>query len=549
MFTFVQKLLFNHSKALVSAALIGGVCLGPAVSQAAEADLSQQNTHFYSDVFNDNLYHEFVDYLNVATLYRKVTGKKTAAANVNIYDEVADSSFYTNRHARKRLTASELTQGDRPGRAPDLSGTLTVITAKADGLNPAFFVRDEQGDVYLIKFDLPDNLELATSAEVIASHFYYALGYNVSQSNIAYVDPNQFVPAENARFYDHTGFKHALTKEAIEELMLFIPYTEEGKLRISAAKLFKGSVKGTFNFHGRRQSDPEDLIPHENRRELRALRVFSSWLNNYDVRRGSTLRLAAEENSTGPLKNYLLNYSASLGAGIHDAKPPMFAHEHLFDYGEAFKAYLGGGFWEKPWQKRWREADEELGSPAVGYFDNRYFDPGKFKVQLPNRAFKNLTPADAFWASKIIMTFKDDDIREIVKAGQYSRKEDAETIASVLIERRGMIADYWFSRVSPLDEFDVNGNKLFFEDLAIKYNFRKNTETVYRTEVLGIKDNKKTRLTVSESSEPVIAIDPAWFEVTDSVSFVIQTVRQNESKSGSPVTVNLSPEGIQSIAH
>nr|MBP9866253.1 hypothetical protein [Candidatus Omnitrophota bacterium] len=505
MFIFAQKLLFKRSKEWIYLAAIGGLFLAmPCAAKANEPDLSQQDVRFYSDVFNDSVYHEFVDYLNFATLYRKVTGKKTVAANVNIYDEVADSAFYTNRHARTRLTPAELAQGEVSGAAPDLSGSLSVISAKADGLNPDLFVRDQRGDVYLLKFDPADNLELATSAEVIANRFYHALGYNVAPSSIAFVEASQFVPSDTARFYDHTGFKHPLNEEALEELLLFVPYTEDGKLRVSATKLLAGEVQGLFSFHGRRKSDPEDLLLHENRRELRALRIFSSWLSNYDVRRGNTVQIAVQESGSTRLKNYLLNPSASLGAGTHDAKPPMFAHEHLFDYGEAFKAYLGGGFWEKPWQKRWREANETVGSPAVGYFDNRYFDPGKFKVQLPNRAFKNLTNADAFWAAKIIMAFTDDDIRALVKTGQYSKGEDEEVVAKVLIERRDLIGRYWFSRVSPLDGFDIDegqpsaAGKLVFTDLAVKFGFARADETQYRTEVFSHQGRKKSSITVLE---------------------------------------------------
>jgi len=551
MFMFAQKHLFKRSRVILGAALVGAACglAMPCPAQAKEVDMSSKHNGLYSDVFNNNLYYEFADYLSFSTLYRKVTGKKKVAGNVNVYDEVADSSFYTNRHGRTRLSAAELTQGGGSGKGPDLSGPLSVISAKSLGLNPALFVRDKAGEVYLFKFDPPDNLELATSAEVIASRFYHALGYNASQTNIVYVEASQFVPAEAARFYDHTGFKHALTDEALQELLLFIPYTEDGTFRVSATKLVPGEVQGPFHFRGRLKKDPEDLILHEDRRELRALRVFSSWLNHYDVRRGNTMRSQVQENGQSVSKHYILNYNSALGAGAQEAKPPMFAHEHMFDFGQAFRAYLGGGFWEKPWQKRWREANETTGSPAVGYFDNRYFDPGKFKVQLPNRAFKNLTNGDAFWAAKIIMAFTDEDIRALVKTGQYSKQEDEDTVADVLIERRNLIGRYWFSRVSPLDGFDIASGKLVFTDLAVKYGFEQTAETIYRAEIFSKNGNKKRWITAVEGAEPAVLIDDKWIENTKTVSFVIYTVRQGNAKTSAAVTVNVSPDGIQSIVH
>ncbi len=545
---YAPKHLFNRCRGLLAFAFLCGLVLSPVV-QAQEAEFSKQEAGLYSDVFNDNIYYEFTDYLNFANLYRKITHKKTHAANVNLYDEVPDSTFYTNRHARKRLSADELSRGALTGSGPDLSAPLTVISGKSEGLHPGFFVRDSRGDVYLFKFDPPDNLELTTSAEVIVSRIYHALGYNVSQSTIALVDPSQFKPAPDATFYDHRGFKSPLKQEDLDELLLFIPYTEDGKLRASAIKFVEGDIKGPFSFRGRRHNDPDDLVPHENRREIRALRVFSSWVNNYDVRRSNTLQALVAENGNPHLKNYIIDYNASLGAGTHEAKPPMFTYEHMLDYGEAAKAYFSAGFWEKPWQKKWREAGEKTGSPAVGYFDNRTFDPGKYKVQLPARAFKSLTHADAFWAAKIIMTFSDEDIRTLVKTGQYTSKDDEAEIARVLIERRDLIGRYWFAKANPLDEFDLSGGKLIFTDLAVQYAFEKAGNSVYQAEVLGASGKKNSWITSVESAETAIAIDPSWFSANETVQIVLRTARKGTAKVSPAVTVTLSRDSVQDIIH
>ena len=39
-----------------------------------------------------------------------------------------------------------------------------------------------------------------------------------------------------------------------------------------------------LQYFGTRPEDPNDLHPHEHRRELRGLRVFSAWLNHDDSR-------------------------------------------------------------------------------------------------------------------------------------------------------------------------------------------------------------------------------------------------------------------------
>ncbi len=47
---------------------------------------------------------------------------------------------------------------------------------------------------------------------------------------------------------------------------------------------------------GTRSDDPNDLVPHEHRRELRALRVFGAWTNLVDWKAGNTLDTLVEEN-------------------------------------------------------------------------------------------------------------------------------------------------------------------------------------------------------------------------------------------------------------
>lgn len=523
----------------------------PTYSWAAETSVSvkKQETALYRDIFDQNVYYEGTNYFHLERLYRGIFRKKTRSANVNLYDEVPDSPFFTNRHSRNRLSPSELEEGFKENSGPDISGKLEVINGKFEGMHPGFFVRDSKGDRYLLKFDPMDFLELSTSAEVIASRFYHALGYNVPQYSLALISAAQLTPVEGAKIYDNSGFKKTLTPDKLEEYLLFLPQDLEGRYRASASKILEGENAGTFSLSGRRKDDPEDMIPHKDRREIRALRVFSSWLANYDLRESNTLTIV-QANAQGKqsFKYYLIDFNTAFGSGTSDGKPPMTTYEYLFDYGEGAKAFLSLGLWEKPWQKKWRESGEKIsGSPAIGYFDNRYFDPGKFKAQLPHFAFKDVTRADGLWAAKIIMAFTNEDIQALVKAGQFSDPKDLDTLSQILIERRDLIGRYWFAEANPLEGFDLSGNSLVFNDLAIDYGFETAENSIYFVQIFGKKGSKAKKIKSTQTNQVSIDLENSLSEF-DGVDVLIRVTRKG-GKPGPYVFVQISGGGIKRIVH
>lgn len=521
----------------------------PGTGMAESAKFKKHETGLYRDLFDQNFYYEGTNFLHLERLYRALFRKKMRSANVNVFDEIADSTFFTNRHGRARLSLREIGQGYRETEGPSSNGELSVVRGKFEGLHPGFFVRDKEGEEYLLKFDPLDNFELATAAEVIASRFYHAIGYNVPQYTIYVFDASRLVPAPEAMTLDDTGFTKKLTPEKLEEYLLFLPQDPRGDYRASASKLLPGKNLGYLDFVGRRSNDPEDPFDHKDRREIRALQVFSSWLNNYDVRESNSMDRLVEENGRQVIKHYLIDFNTALGASRSGPKEPMITHENVFDYGEFIKAFLGLGLWTKPWQKRWYEAGEKPhSSPAVGYFDNRYFDPGKYKTQLPYFALKDLTRADGFWAAKIIMAFTDEEIRTIVKAGEYTDPQDTEYVAQVLIERRDKIGRYWFEKANPLDRLDIKGDRLVFEDLAVKYGFSSGSGTVYHLDVIQKEGKRGEILESIESLEPSINLG-RWLSQSDTLDLLIRSDREGADQLSPFVLVEIRGGRIAGIFH
>jgi hypothetical protein len=226
----------------------------------------------------------------------------------------------------------------------------------------------------------------------------------------------------------------------------------------------------------------------------------------------------------------------------------MLGYEHAIDYGETLKSILALGFREKPWQKKWQKAGgQNLAAPAVGYFTNDFFDPAGYKTEFPYEAFRLATRSDGFWAAKLLLSFSDEDIRAIVRAGKYTDPKDAETLAKTLIERRDIMARYWLSGANPLDGFLFSGGKLSFRDLAAEHGLTLSKGTVYSVEVT--REGAKEKIAQFETRDLSIDIQPGWIPANGKAQILIRMPRASSKEAGPAVTVLLNATGIQRIRH
>jgi hypothetical protein len=90
------------------------------------------------------------------------------------------------------------------------------------------------------------------------------------------------------------------------------------------------------------------------------------------------------------------------------------------------------------WVPGWARA-KYPGIQSVGVFESKVFDAVKWVPEYPNPAFTNRLPDDSFWAAKQVIAFTDDQVRAIVKTGEYSDPRAEEYVAKALIERRDKI--------------------------------------------------------------------------------------------------------------
>ena len=113
------------------------------------------------------------------------------ALNVNAVDEVADSSWFTNRIGRHPMTADELALGPCASLAQP-PFPWRVVRGKSDGSSPGAVIEAADGRRYVFKVDFRQP-ERATAADVIATRILHAIGYFVPCNQVVFFEPGDVV--------------------------------------------------------------------------------------------------------------------------------------------------------------------------------------------------------------------------------------------------------------------------------------------------------------------------------------------------------------------
>ncbi|HXV60958.1 MAG TPA: hypothetical protein VEK15_09710 [Vicinamibacteria bacterium] len=464
------------------------------------------------------------------------------AANVNVLDELPNSSWFTNRLGERRLSVEELSRGANQGNGPDPQETWTVFRSKSQGLTPGFEISDGAGDRYVIKLDPVDVPEIASAAEVIASKLFHALGYNVPENYIVRVHPDRFKIAPGTEVEDRFGDKMALTEFRFRRMIRRVPRLADGTMRVLASKYIPGQPIGPFRYYGMRSDDPNDVIPHEDRRELRGLRLFAAWLNHDDTRAHNTQDSYVEDDGTHYVRHFLLDFGSTFGSGSVDMQYAHLSFHYSLDLRLAKKNLLGFGFHVPEYRKaKWPPFPEY---EAVGRWESELFDPVKWRNDYPNPAFVRMTARDAFWAAKILMKLTRDELSAIVETGEYSRPEDAAYFLEVLVERQLECGRFGINALNPLDEFRIDGDGLAFTNLSEKYGFVQ-TETIYEVDWSSYDNATGASRTLVEP-ERQTSTRLAIPSISSPDLFLVATIRSHNSDNphwARSAQVYLRPEG------
>lgn len=398
------------------------------------------------------------------------------AINVNAMDEVPDSAWFTNRIGMQPMTADQIRMGScDPAElldpdAPD--GSWEIDMGKPNGANPGFRIR-VNGVKFMLKADPSDQPERATGATSIAARFYYAAGWWAPCDSVVYFRPSILRLRPGLEVTDNSGVTRPFNQAALDRLLANASYRETadgGRLiRMVASRWLPGRAIGPFRYEGTRDDDPNDVIPHEERRDLRGAKVIAAWLNHFDSREQNSMdtwmpvNTEDSDSSPGHVRHWYIDLGDCFGSEwAYDGISRRLGHAYYLDVPYVVGDFLTLGLVRRPWDRARRAPEARL----FGYYHERDFAPEDWHGGYPNPAFSRMTEGDGAWATRILARFTPDLIRAAISVGNYTSPRHVRYLETQVIARHRRVLRRYLAVLSPITDVEATEDRLCAVDLA-----------------------------------------------------------------------------------
>jgi hypothetical protein len=392
----------------------------------------------------------------------KVLGQR--AKNINTVDEVPDGPYFVNRAGRMPLTPAIVARAANTGTGP-APGKWTVVSAKSDGVTPGFTIRDAANQLWFIKFDPPGWRGMATGSEVVAAKLFWAAGYHTAEYHIGRLVPSNLAIGKDTRITPQGEAARPMNQGDIRWLLSRADVDRDGSYRVILSKAAPGRPVGRIRFHGTRADDPNDIVPHEHRRELRGYFVFAAWLNHVDAKGINSLSTLVTENGRTFIRNYLLDFGSALGSAAVGPREGWEGYEALVEEPAAIgKRVLSFGFHIPVWRTQ-----QYFESPSIGRLprDHSTWNPETWWPHITNAAFRHVRPDDTFWAATKLLAITDDMIRAAVAEADFGDEASEAFLAKAIADRRLRILQTFLPKVNPIVDPSLEGGRLWFRNAAV----------------------------------------------------------------------------------
>lgn len=413
------------------------------------------------------------------------------AGDVNALDEVPSSTWFRVPSSIFEPTNETVLSGSAPESPLRVTGETPSISR--DGI----VVIDARGFRYELRRDSLDRPEMTTGAAAISSRLVRAFGLHSPGVWIRSLRRSDLVePVDSKEVQEGTS--------AIDRFLAAGPASVDGYFRVSATRWPIGVDLGTTPDFDTRSDDPNDLVPHRDRRTLRGLKVLGAWLamspfgprKTRDVYRGAA--------GDGHVVHYVVGLEDSLGTSSIVTPEMSRASRRNRPAGGFLFNLATLGLWpakELPPTQR-----DHL---AIGNF-NEIVDPISYEPSPPYGPIVRVSPSDGYWAAKRLMAIPTQMIEAAVDAACFGDIWVRNELIRRLDRRRRTLAMYWYQQVTPCEVTSVREGVIHLRDQAVSDGISPAAGTHYRVEIVDSEGRPLTAprellLTSEQLSQPLPA--------------------------------------------
>lgn len=416
------------------------------------------------------------------------------AENVNALDEVPDSSWFENRLGVHHMTAAEVTRGACPEKQLDptaADGSWVIDKGKDNGANPGFRVNVPGLGKFMLKSDPAGEPDRATGATSVASRVYHAIGFHSPCDTVVYFRKELLKLEPGLTVTNNEGVTSAFDQKRLDKVLAGAAH-RDGLVRMVASAWLPGKPLGPYKYDGLRGDDPNDIIPHEDRRELRGARLVAAWLAHFDSREQNTMDVflpldPKRPKGPGYVRHYIIDIGDAFGSQwADDGISRRLNHSYVLDVPYIAEDFVTLGTIERPWERNRKQGG------LFGYFSAKDFDPEFWRGEYPNPAFGRMTEADGAWMARILARFTNDLVQAAVEVGKYDALHERYLIETLIL-RRDLILKRYLSRLSPLANVAADEKGVCAWDLARQTGVVPNEPLSFRARAYRGEDRTPTR--------------------------------------------------------
>jgi hypothetical protein len=386
--------------------------------------------------------------------------------DVNSLDEVPDSSWFTNRIGVRALTAGEVELGACPASllldgANAADGSWVIDKGKGEGSTDGFRVVVPGRGKYLFKADDADTPEHSSAAETLGARVYYAAGYYTTCEQVVYFRRSALKLTPGLRWKHNFGDEEDFGPAELEKVLAHC--ARKGDLiRMQASAWLSGQNIGGYQYEGTRVDDPNDVVAHDDRRELRAKRLLDAWIDRFDDRRGNTIdmwiadRPGPPDTSPGHVIHYQTDTSEALGSEwAWEPISRRLGYSYVLDWRDVTVDLFTAGARLETWDT----VRKTPGKAFFAYFNVADFVPEDWKNEYPVAAFSRMTERDGAWMARILAHFDSSTVEVLSRTAQFSDPRDADYLDRVLEGRLRKILERYLTVLSPIAEIHLESGQ------------------------------------------------------------------------------------------